>query len=147
LSGLERIFNCSIRNLTCAILNLIPWRLNPAACVGNSSLSHWLTKEVPTVLLKKEKVQCMLSLLSMFSLQWHTLILSLFFLKLGFNQLLCVVVLVSPIRWGESAVWIQILLPCWTSLSHPTHLGSHRALSWASYTTEQVPTSYLFYTW
>ena len=28
---------------------------------------------------------------------------------------------------------------------HPTHLGHHRAPSWAP--TQQVPTSYLFYTW
>ena len=30
---------------------------------------------------------------------------------------------------------------------HPTHLGHHRALSWAPCTIQQVPTSYLFYTW
>lgn len=132
-----------MRTLTCAIRNQVPWRLNPAACIGNSSLSHWLTKEVPMALLKKEKVQRMLSLLAMFILRWHTRILSLFFLKSEFNQLLCIVVFIFPIQWGD-AVCIHTLLPWWTSLSH---LSNHRALSWASYTTEQVPTTYLFYTW
>ena len=30
---------------------------------------------------------------------------------------------------------------------HPTPLGHHRALSWAPCAIQQVPTSYLFYTW
>ena len=30
---------------------------------------------------------------------------------------------------------------------HPTHVGSHRAPSWAPCAIQQVPTSYLFYAW
>ena len=30
---------------------------------------------------------------------------------------------------------------------HPPHLGHHRAPSWAPCAIQQVPTSYLFYTW
>ena len=39
--------------------------------------------------------------------------------------------------------------PSWTSLPrlHPTHLGHHRAPGWALCAIQQVPTSYLFYTW
>ena len=32
-------------------------------------------------------------------------------------------------------------------LPHPTHLSHPRAPSWAPYTTQQAPTSYLFYIW
>ena len=34
-----------------------------------------------------------------------------------------------------------------TPQPHTTHLGHHRALSWAPSAMQQVPTRYLFYTW
>ena len=37
--------------------------------------------------------------------------------------------------------------PCHLTPPHPTHLGHHRAPSWAPWAIQQVPTSYLFYTW
>ena len=51
-----------------------------------------------------------------------------------------------------TTVWIgyvyMYIPPSWTSLpAHPFYPGHHRALSWAPWTLQQVPTGYLFYTW
>ena len=59
------------------------------------------------------------------------------------------VVIVCTIRWSESPLCTHISPPSWAFLPplHPTPLGHHRAPSWAPYAVEQLPTSYLFYTW
>ena len=64
-------------------------------------------------------------------------------------KLLYNVVSVSPVQWSESAICIPKSPPSWTSHPppHPTHLGHHRAPSWAPCAIQQVPTSYLFHTW
>ena len=66
----------------------------------------------------------------------------------------------SFFNWGVAALpccvgfcyttmWISYMYTHILSLLnfHPTPLGHHRALSWAPCTIQQVPTSYLFYTW
>ena len=58
----------------------------------------------------------------------------------------------STVQWNESATYIHIYPSFWThpplslldTLPHqPTHVGHHRALSWAPWALQQVPTSYL----
>ena len=60
--------------------------------------------------------------------------------------------LLSAVQWRVSAMCVCVCvftLPC-RPPSHlpplPTHLGCHRASSWAPCTIQQVPTSYLFFT-
>ena len=69
-----------------------------------------------------------------------------FFKKIFFNWgiialQLCVV---SSVQQCESVVCPLSWASLWPL--HPTPLGHHRAPSWAPYTTQQLPTSYLFYT-
>ena len=52
---------------------------------------------------------------------------------------------VSAVQWSESAIWVHITPPSWTSL-HPNPPGHHRTLSWAPCAVENLPTSYLFHT-
>ena len=69
-----------------------------------------------------------------------------FFKKFFFNWSIIALQLcvVSSVQQRESAVCPL----SWASLRplHPTPLGHHRAPSWAPYTTQQLPTSYLLYT-
>ena len=53
------------------------------------------------------------------------------------------------VQWSESAICTHISLFSWTflpPLPHPTHLGHYKAPSWASYTIQQLLTSYLYFT-
>ena len=43
-------------------------------------------------------------------------------------------------------VCVCVFPPSWP-LPHPIHLGHHTAPSWTPCSIQQVPTSYLFYTW
>ena len=55
---------------------------------------------------------------------------------------LCNVVSVSAVQWRQSAICIHISHLSWASLPpqpHPTHLGHHRALSWAPSTVQWFP--------
>ena len=53
------------------------------------------------------------------------------------------------VRFRCGMKWISHMYTYMPSLldPHPTPLGHHRAPSWTPCVTEQLPTSYLFYTW
>ena len=59
--------------------------------------------------------------------------------------------LVSAVQWSKSTIYVYISPPSWTTLlpTFPTStpLGHHRALSWTPCVIQQLPSSYLFYTW
>ena len=53
------------------------------------------------------------------------------------------VVLVSAVQLSESGICVHISFPSWASLPyHPTHLGHHKAQSWASFALQKIPTVY-----
>ena len=59
-------------------------------------------------------------------------------------------VLVPAIQHSQSAIYIHISPPSWTPshpIPYPTTLGHHRAPGWDPCAIQQLPTSYLFYTW
>ena len=60
------------------------------------------------------------------------------------------VLLVSAVRWNESAIRIHTPPSSWASLPlpapHPTRLDHHRAPSWAPCAVQPLPTSCRFYT-
>ena len=58
--------------------------------------------------------------------------------------------LISAVQHRKSAACIHTSPPSWAllpPLPHPAPLGHHRALGWAPCIIQQLPTSYLFYTW
>ena len=73
-----------------------------------------------------------------------------FFFILRIIALQCCVVFCCTMKWIPCMYthFPSLLdLPPTPPTSHPTHLRHHRAPSWASYATQGVPTSYLFYAW
>ena len=72
--------------------------------------------------------------------------LSILFIYLYWNRiaLQCCVIFCHTMKWISCMyTYIPSLLDL--PSPHPTHLGPHRALSWASWALQRVPTSYLFY--
>ena len=57
--------------------------------------------------------------------------------------------LVSAVRQCEPAISVHIPPPSGASLPppHPSPLGHQRTLRWVPHVIEQLPVSYLFYTW
>ena len=70
-------------------------------------------------------------------------LISFFFIGV---KLLYNVVLVSAVQWSESAICISVFPLSWTSLQppHPTHLGRHRAPSWAPFAISRFPPASYF---
>ena len=71
------------------------------------------------------------------------------FYKLEYNcfTVLCEFLLYSEVNQPYVYIYPLPLGPPFHSHPHPTHLGHHRAPSWAPCAVQQVPTSYQFYTW
>jgi len=60
----------------------------------------------------------------------------------------CCISFCCSTMWISCELCVCISPPSWASLPlphHPSHLGHHRALSWDSCATWQLPTGYLFY--
>ena len=78
---------------------------------------------------------------------WFRVFSFFFFLNWNILQSQCCVSLFCTTLWFS---YMHTYIPSPLSLHpppHPTPLGHHRALSWIPCVIQQLPTSYLFYTW
>ena len=92
------------------------------------------------------------SFYNFFALCWISCIfltvIFLIYVILFEGYLLYNIVLVSAIHQHESAIYMSPLSwPFFPPSTHSTPLRYHRALIWAPWVMQQIPTSYPFHTW